>query len=333
MNQKENVASALGSILLGILLIVMKGKIITAAITLLAVFVIVGAIMDFVAGLVNYGIVKSVAGICMKTAITPMISIKGDEKAIRSLITILLDNAGLQVGLTETVEVSGALLCLDVTEQVVEEAIEKGCNLIVSHHPLIFRKLARISDENYVQRTVRKAIKNDIAIVSMHTNMDAAMGGVNFKIAEKLGLKNLKFFAGEKEVDGVKGGEGVIGEVPETEGWAADDLVLLLRDKFAVESVQCNQLLRRPIRRVALCGGAGSFLLDAAIQAGAEAFITGEMHYHEYFGHEQEIQICVIGHYQSEQFTSEIFKSIIEEKCLGVKCLISEINTNPIIYL
>ena len=243
------------------------------------------------------------------------------------------DNAGLQVGLTETVEVSGALLCLDVTEQVVDEAIEKGCNLIVSHHPLIFRKWARIADENYVQRTVRKAIKHDIAIVSMHTNMDAAKGGVNFKIAEKLGLKHLQFFAGEKEVDGVKGGEGVMGEVSEAAGWAADDLVLLLREKFGAECVQCNQLLRRPIRRVALCGGAGSFLLDAAVAAGADAFITGEMHYHEFFGHEQEIQICVIGHYQSEQFTSEIFKSIIEEKCPGVKCFISEVNTNPIIYL
>ena len=243
------------------------------------------------------------------------------------------DNAGLQVGLTETVEVSGALLCLDVTEQVVDEAIEKGCNLIVSHHPLIFRKLARIADEDYVQRTVRKAIKHDIAIVSMHTNMDAAKGGVNFKIAEKLGLKHLQFFAGEKEVDGVKGGEGVMGEVSEAAGWAADDLVLLLREKFGAECVQCNQLLRRPIRRVALCGGAGSFLLDAAVAAGADAFITGEMHYHEFFGHEQEIQICVIGHYQSEQCTSEIFKSIIEEKCPGVKCFISEVNTNPIIYL
>ena len=243
------------------------------------------------------------------------------------------DNAGLQVGLTETVEVSGALLCLDVTEQVVDEAIEKGCNLIVSHHPLIFRKLARIADEDYVQRTVRKAIKHDIAIVSMHTNMDAATGGVNFKIAEKLGLKHLQFFAGEKEVDGVKGGEGVMGEVSEAAGWAADDLVLLLREKFGAECVQCNQLLRRPIRRVALCGGAGSFLLDAAVAAGADAFITGEMHYHEFFGHEQEIQICVIGHYQSEQFTSEIFKSIIEEKCPGVKCFISDVNTNPIIYL
>ncbi len=252
------------------------------------------------------------------------------------------DNAGLQVGLTEAVEVSGALLCLDVTEAVVEEAIQKGCNLIVSHHPLIFRKLARISDENYVQRTVLKAIKNDITIVSMHTNMDAAMGGVNFKIAEKMGLKNIQFFGGEKEVDGVKGGEGVVGEISDhtpngdvdmENGIAADDLVLMLRDRFSVECVQCNQLLRRPIRKVALCGGAGSFLLDAAIAAGADAFITGEMHYHEYFGHEQEIQICVIGHYQSEQFTSEIFQSIIEEKCPGVKCFISEINTNPIIYL
>ena len=256
------------------------------------------------------------------------------------------DNAGLQVGLTEAVEVSGALLCLDVTEAVVDEAIRKGCNLIVSHHPLIFRKLARISDENYVQRTVMKAIKNDIAIVSMHTNMDAATGGVNFKMAEKLGLRNVRFFGGEKEVNGVKGGEGVIGEIADeaieassdlkerfSEGIAADDLILMLRDRFRVESVQCNELLRRPIRKVALCGGAGSFLLDAAIAAGADAFITGEMHYHEFFGHEQEIQICVIGHYQSEQFTSEIFQNIIEEKCPGVKCYISEINTNPIIYL
>ena len=249
------------------------------------------------------------------------------------------DNAGLQVGLTEAVEVSGALLCLDVTEDVVDEAIRKGCNLIVSHHPLIFRKLARISDENYVQRTVRKVIKNDITIVSMHTNMDAAKGGVNFKIAEKLGLRNLRFFGGEKEIDGVKGGEGVIGEITDetdtlhADGIAADDLVLMLRERFQAECVQCNQLLRRPIRKVALCGGAGSFLLDAAIAAGADAFITGEMHYHEFFGHEQEIQICVIGHYQSEQFTSEIFRSIITEKCPGVKCEISEINTNPIIYL
>ncbi len=244
------------------------------------------------------------------------------------------DNAGLQVGLTETVEVSGALLCLDVTEAVVDEAISKGCNLIVSHHPLIFRKLARVSDENYVQRTVMKAIKNDIVIVSMHTNMDAATGGVNFKIAEKLGLRNITFLDHPKEVDGVKGGDGVIGEIGEPgKGVAADDLVLILKERFRVECVQCNQLLRRPIKRVALCGGAGAFLLDRAIGLRADAFITGEMSYHEYFGHEQEIQICTIGHYQSEQFTNEIFRDVILEQCSGIRCCLSEINTNPIIYL
>ena len=102
------------------------------------------------------------------------------------------DNAGLQVGLTEA-EVSGALLCLDVTEQVVDEAIRLGCNLIVSHHPLIFHKLSHITGDDYVQRIVMKAVKHDIVIASMHTNMDNAQGGVNYKIAEKLGLTNVRF--------------------------------------------------------------------------------------------------------------------------------------------
>ena len=102
------------------------------------------------------------------------------------------DNAGLQVGLTEA-EVSGALLCLDVTETIVDEAIAKGCNLIVSHHPLIFRKLRRLTGDDYVQRTVMKAIEKKVTILSLHTNMDSVTGGVNFKIAEKMGLEQLSF--------------------------------------------------------------------------------------------------------------------------------------------
>ncbi len=239
------------------------------------------------------------------------------------------DNAGLQVGLTEA-EVSGALLCLDVTESVVDEAIEKSCNLIVSHHPLVFHPLKRLTYADYVQRAVAKAIKNDITILSMHTNMDNAEGGVNFKIAEKMNLQNVRFFA-KKEVQGIKCGSGTIGEF--VEPMVADDFIVMLKNTFDVESVMCNQLLRRPIRRVAICGGAGSFLLPDAIRLGADAFVTGEMHYHEYFAHEQEIQIAVIGHYQSEQYTKEIFKSIIEEKCEGVRTELSGINTNPIIYL
>jgi dinuclear metal center YbgI/SA1388 family protein len=240
------------------------------------------------------------------------------------------DNAGLQIGLTEA-EISGALLCLDVTEEIVDEAIALGCNLVVSHHPLIFRKLSHITDEDTVQRTVMKAIRNDICIVSMHTNMDSARGGVNYKIAEKMGLTQLRFFGKQQTVDGVEGGEGVVGVLAEPV--AADDLVVMLKRTFDVECVMANQLLRRPIRKVALCGGAGDFLLGEAIRQGADAFVTGEMHYHQYFGHDQQIQIAVIGHYQSEQFTNEVFRDIIERECPGVKCFLTRTNTNPIIYL
>ena len=269
------------------------------------------------------------------------------------------DNAGLQIGLTEA-EVSGALLCLDVTEAVVDEAISKGLNLIISHHPLIFHKLRRITGEDSVQRTVMKALKNGIAILSMHTNLDSVRGGVNYKIAEKLGLEQLSFIGKQQQVSVdtteaeeheklccelqprqttgytfkpavIEGADGVIGTLKQP--LAADDFVLKLRKTFDVECVMCNQLLRRPIRTVALCGGAGDFLLDDAICEKADAFITGEMHYHQYFGHDQEIQICVIGHYQSEQFTTEIFRDILSYRCPQLTTYITEINTNPIIYL
>jgi len=239
------------------------------------------------------------------------------------------DNAGLQVGLTET-EVSGALLCLDVNEKIVDEAIRKGCNLIVSHHPLLFRGLKTISDLTDVQRTVMKAIQKGICVISMHTNMDNAKGGVNYKMAEKLGLREVQFLA-PKMVDGVESGSGVIGELPEAQ--ASDDFVLAVKKVFGVECAMCNELLRRPVRKVALCGGAGDFLLDEALKAGADAFITGEMHYHQYFGYEQQIQICVIGHYQSEQYTAEIFRNIIEKDCPEVRTCIAETCTNPILYL
>ena len=238
------------------------------------------------------------------------------------------DNAGLQVGLTET-EVSGALLCLDVNERIVDEAIAKGCNLIVSHHPLLFRGLKTISDLTDVQRTVRKAIINGIAVISMHTNMDNALGGVNFRIAQKLGLQNVCFFA--KKSAEIESGSGVIGELAEP--MAADDFILKVKKTFGVECAMCNELLRRPISKVAICGGAGDFLLDEALKAGADAFITGEMHYHQYFGYEQQIQICVIGHYQSEQYTSEVFEEIILKECPGVNTCIAETCTNPILYI
>ncbi|MDY6206527.1 MAG: Nif3-like dinuclear metal center hexameric protein [Prevotella sp.] len=250
------------------------------------------------------------------------------------------DNAGLQVGLTEA-EVSGALLCLDVTEKEVDEAIAKGCNLIVSHHPLLFRPLKQITGRNGVQRTVIKAIENRIAIISMHTNLDNARGGVNHKIAEKLGLVEVEQIAKKSvsvlvsaltgEQRQVDGGSGVMGQLDVP--MSSTDFIARLKEVFHVSVAQCNALLQRDIRRVAICGGSGGFLLGEAIAAGADAFVTGEMHYHDYFDHDQQIQICVIGHYESEQFTNEILKAVIEEACPSVRCCLSERQSNPVIYI
>ena len=247
------------------------------------------------------------------------------------------DNAGLQVGLTEA-EASGALLCLDVTEEVIDEAVSLGCNLVVSHHPLLFRGLKAVSDRNLAERCVRKAILNDIVIYSAHTNLDNAEDGVNFKIAEKLDLEQVRLLQPHavKVKDGgreyaVMAGSGVVGTLPEPE----DSLKFLQRMKsvFHVECLMHNDLLQRPVSKVVICGGAGDFLLDEAVAQGADAFVTGEMHYHQYFGREQEIQIAVLGHYQSEQYTKEIFYSIIGDVCPELPLYMTSVDTNPIKYL
>ena len=342
------------------------------------------------------------------------------------------DNAGLQIGLTEA-EATGALLCLDVTEAVIDEAIMLGYNLIISHHPLIFKGYKSITGKDYVERCILKAIKNDIVIYSAHTNLDNTQGGVNYKIAEKIGLKNVRilsekedsllklvtfvpvvyadkvrkalFDAGcgsignydscsynqegegtfralqganpfcgelgelhaEKEIrietilpafkktsvlqalleahpyeepafdfysltnSWKQAGAGVIGELetPETE------LEFLKRIKkiFEVGCVKHNKLSGRLIEKVALCGGAGAFLLPQAIASEADVFLTGEVRYHDYFGHENDILIAEIGHYESEQYTKEIFYSIIRDLFPNVELQLSKVNTNPIKYL
>ena len=259
------------------------------------------------------------------------------------------DNAGLQIGLTEA-EVSGALLCLDVTESVVDEAIRRGCNLIVSHHPLLFRGLKQVADMNDVQRTVRRAIKEDICVVSMHTNLDNAQDGVNFKIAERLGqtcpqtpppAPPRKERGEAPPLTPSQKERGIVGMGDEQKPgqWVMLTLeapmesrtfVEYVKDRMEAQCAMCNGLMHRPIQKVAICGGAGDFLLDDVIAAGADAFVTGEMNYHQYFGHEQEIQICVIGHYESEHFTTEVLRDVIERECPGVRCCIAETNTNPI---
>lgn len=239
------------------------------------------------------------------------------------------DNAGLQTGLTDA-EATGALLCLDVTEAVIDEAIALGYNLVVSHHPLVFRGVKSITGRDYVGRCLLKAIKNDIALYAAHTNLDNAPGGVNFAIARKLGLEDMRFLA-PQDGSGQEGGSGLIGTLPDWE--TETDFLRRVKKTFETGCVRHSRMTGRQIRTVALCGGAGSFLIADAVAAGADVFLTGEIRYHEYFGHEREILLAEIGHYESEQYTRQLLADILHEQCPSLKVEITKINTNPIKYL
>ena len=239
------------------------------------------------------------------------------------------DNAGLQVGTFDT-DVVGVLVCLDITEDIIDEAISKGCNLVVSHHPLIFRGLKRVSDSTYQERCVVKAIMNDIVLYSAHTNLDNAEGGVNHKIAKLLGLKDTQWLEPKPQTAGCSCGSGLIGSL--SEAMPAEAFLKKVKETFKVDCIMHNNPDGKIISKVALCGGAGSFLLDEAIGKGADCFLTGEMSYHNYFGHDKDILIAVIGHYQSEQYTKELFKEILLKEYPSLRVELSEINTNPIKY-
>ena len=245
------------------------------------------------------------------------------------------DNAGLQIGLAEDAEATGVLLSLDVTEEVVNEAVLRGCNLIISHHPLMFQPVKSFTGKTHVERAILKAIKNDITVYAAHTNLDVAYGGVNFKMAEKLGLQKAEFLAGrENYISGDKtftAGEGIIASLPEAVSKKA--FMEQVKEVFRLKSLRVNNASPKSIKRVALCGGNGAFLIPQAIEKGADVFITGEIGYHRFFGYEKDILLLEIGHYESEQYTIELLRDIITKAAPSVHVCKAETNINPIIYL
>ncbi len=342
------------------------------------------------------------------------------------------DNAGLIIG-NAKMDINKALICFDVTEEVLDEAISIGANLIISHHPIIFGGIKKLNGKNYVERIVLKAIKNDIALYAAHTNLDNVIAGTNKILAEKLGLKNVKtlspqssmlnklvvfvpkshkekveqaiFDAGagsigkydscsfqaegqgtframegsnpfvgnigelhhEQEVrietvfpKHIKGriisamlsahpyeevaydiynlenkiddiGAGIIGNL-ENE---ADELSFLnkLKEITNAQGIKYTNILGNKIKKVALCGGSGAFLINKAKSAGADIYISGDIKYHEFFDADNSMIIADIGHYESEQYTTALLFSIIKEKLPTFAFQISGINTNPINYL
>ena len=244
------------------------------------------------------------------------------------------DNAGLQIGLTES-KCSGALLCLDVTEDVITAAAERGCNLIVSHHPLLFRGLKRIGDEGYVERCVRRAILAGITIYAAHTNLDNASGGVNFEIARRLGLEDVRFLEPHSSPNGGgrdgASGSGIIGCLPHPV--PAMDFLADVKRIFGVEALAYTRGPQTEVQTVALCGGSGLFLTDKAVRCGADIFLTGELDYHRTFGYERSIWIAGLGHYESERFTIQLLHRILAEACPTLRLEDYEPTTSPIHFL
>ena len=328
------------------------------------------------------------------------------------------DNAGLITG-TLTHEVSGVLVCLDATEAIMDEAIEKGCNLIVAHHPIVFRGLKKITGRNYVERVIIKAIKNDLAIYAIHTNLDNVFqDGVNGRIAARLGLVNNRILVpkqvdkklqvytpaslaapihealiqtGAKRVQGLREaiyltefghspmingeskvklevaypsaaqgailkvvhrfqaeakvdyelfslevtspevGSGMIGELANP--MEAASFLHFLKDQMQTDCVRHTAILPPMIKKVAVCGGAGGFLLGAAIRQGAQVFVTADYKYHEFFDADGKIIIADIGHYESEQFTIQLLDELISRKFSNFAVHCTKVRTNPVFYL
>lgn len=239
------------------------------------------------------------------------------------------DNAGLIVG-NRNDEVSGILICLDSTEAVVQEALNKGCNLIIAHHPIVFRGLKTIQGNNYVERVVIAAIKNDIAIYAMHTNLDNVyLNGVNGKICDKLGLENTQILA-PKNVDNNLIGSGMIGTLANP--LDPKSFLDFVKNSMGAACIRHTKDYNQPIQKVAVCGGSGSFLLSQAMAQGAHAFISADFKYHEFFDAEGKILIADIGHYESEQFTIQLLFDLITNKFSNFAPYCTETVTNPINY-
>jgi dinuclear metal center YbgI/SA1388 family protein len=343
------------------------------------------------------------------------------------------DNAGLIVG-NSNETIKGVLVCLDSTEDIIEEAVQRGCNVVVAHHPIVFKGLKKLNGKNYVERTIIKAIQYNVAIYAIHTNLDNMFRqGVNTKICERLGLTNLKILAPKRQIlmkltffvpqdntqtvldalynvgagqignyqncsfrtEGVgtfkpmgeanphigrlgkdetviehrvevifpsflekkmlstlkqthpyeeiayylhilenenqEVGSGMVGDL--SEAMDEPDFLHFLKHTMQAGVVRYTRPLSKKVKKVAVCGGAGGFLLNNAIGVGADVFVTADYKYHEFFDADSKIMIADIGHYESEQFTIELLSDIIKNKFKDFQVFSTKIVTNPVNYL
>lgn len=239
------------------------------------------------------------------------------------------DNAGLITGSAEW-EVKGVVCSLDCTSEVVREAINQNCNMIVCHHPIIFQGLKKLSGNSYITRAVVMAIRHDVAIYAIHTNLDNILQhGVNQKIAERLGIGDGRILAPKEENNNT--GAGFIGHFDHP--MIVSEFLEHVKYQFELETFRYTHSPSiQQVLEVAVCGGSGSFLLDKAIAAGADAFITADFKYHQFFDAEDRILVLDIGHYESEKFTIHLLHDLISNNFRNFAAQITKVNTNPVRY-
>jgi dinuclear metal center YbgI/SA1388 family protein len=245
------------------------------------------------------------------------------------LAVLLTIYAGLITGQAEWV-CTGVVFALDSTEAVIAEAIAAGANLVVAHHPILFRGLKSFSTGTYVERTLIAAIKQDIAIYAIHTNIDNVLqGGVNQMIGKRLGLQNMEILA-PKGPETPNIGAGIVGYLNQ----AMTEVEFLDHIKSAMQAsvVRHTDLLGNQVAKVAVCGGSGSFLLPQAIKSGAQFFVTADFKYHEFFDADGKIVIADIGHYESERYTIDLLFSLVSEKFPTFALHLTKQYTNPVRY-
>ena len=235
------------------------------------------------------------------------------------------DNSGLCIGSPDA-PVSSVLFGLDCTPELVDEAIECGADMIVTHHPLIFSGLKKISPEDMVGEAVIKAIKAGISIYAAHTNADKVIAGVSGAMAAKLALQNVEILSEDGEGTGL----GVVGDLPEP--MTAQQMVAFVKERFGLQAMRTSKLIDGEIKKVALCGGSGGSLISAAKAAGAQLYLSGDISYHNFFTPEG-FMLMDIGHYESEIEIVDILFSLVKKNFPTFAVRITQnIHSNPIFY-
>ena len=237
------------------------------------------------------------------------------------------DNSGLIVGRLDD-EVSKVLLAVDVTEKVLQEAVDEGCDMIITHHPIIFHAIKRFNSATYVERCVEEAIRRGIVLYAAHTNLDSTPEGMSWRIAQMLGLENVTVLQPSSDCGA---GFGVVGELPESE--RAEIFMQRIMQTFQVQALRHSDLVVSDIRKVAICTGAGASLIDDARRAGADLFLTADLKYNDFMRHENSMILADMGHFESEYCAIQILFDILSKKIPIFAVRKSVCSRNPVNYM